>query len=320
MANTANLSALASFQAYVQEHGTELWSRIFYGFETAQLATVLEGVKGRYTLPLLTVGNDLAKRWTSTFGTENDNKAVLGQRTIVTALNKAEFSFVPTEWESNYMGFLRRTGQDPYDFPFEAFILMKLNEKLRKEMEDAVWNAVAAGSPANDDVLDETFDGFLHILADEITATNVTPVTTGSITSSNAVAKFRDMWATVDVAYKQAGLAILCSYTDYDNYLINYKDTYHQSPAVVPVASDYNGIQYEFGGGRTTIIPVPGFGSSRRVIMTPLDNLVIGMDGINDLNWNVEQNHWTIDIFGAFRVGVQYRTVESGVLVCNDQT
>lgn len=320
MANTANLSALASLQAYVLEHGTELWSRIFYGFKTGTLVNVLTGVKGRHTLPNLTIGDNLSKRWTSTFGTENNNKATLGVRTLVTALAKSEFSFVPTEWESNYLGFLRKSGQDPYDFPYEAFILMKLGEKLMQEIEDAVWQGVEAGSPADDDTLLELFDGFLQIIADAITATTITPVVTGTVTSSNAVDKFKLIWDEVSVAYKEAGLAILCSHTDYLNYIAHHKTLYHQTPMVVPETVGYQGVQYEYGGGRVPIIPIPGLGTSRRIIATPLDNLVIGTDGISDMNWNVEQDHWQIDIFGAFRLGVQFRSLESGVLTVSDQS
>lgn len=320
MANTANLSALESFQAYVLEHSVDIWTRLFYGFKTAGLADVLEGVKGKITLPTLAVGDNLSKRWTSTFETTNNNKAVFDQRTLTTQLCKSEFSFVPTEWEKNYMGFLRKRGQDAYDFPFEAYILMKLNEKLKQEFENAVWQAVEAGSPADGDLLNATFDGFLQIIADAITATTVTPVATGAITSANAVTKFRDMWATVDKAYKEAGTAILCSHTDYDNFRIHYKDLYHEAPVTRPVVdTGYEGIEYELGAGRTMIIPIPGLGSSRRVLITPLDNLTIGIDGVNDLNWQVEQDHWSLDLFSAFRMGVQFKTLDAGILVVNDQ-
>lgn len=320
MANTASLTALESFQAYVQEHSTEIWSRIFYGFKTATLADVLEGVKGKVTLPLLTISDNLSKRWTSTYETTNNGKAVFNQRTLVTALCKSEFSFVPTEWEANYMGFLRKRGQDPYDFPFEAYVLMKLNEKLQSELEHAVWHAVDDGSPADGDLLEATFDGFLETIAAGITATDITPVVTGSVTSVNAVDKFALIWDAVDIAYKEQGLAILCSHTDYLNYIKHHKTLYHQTPMVVPETVGYQGIQYEFGGGRVPIIPVPGLGSSRRIIATPLENLVIGIDGVNDMNWNVEQDHWSLDIFGAFRIGVQFRTIASGILVVSDQT
>lgn len=320
---TEDYSQLEAFQAYVQTHSTEVWSKMFYNFFTAGIASIESGVKGKRTLPNLTIGDNLSKRWTSTFGDapDNDDKVVWDQRVLETYLNKLEFSFVPTEWENNYMGFLRRSGQDPMDFPFEAFIMMKIVQKQRKEFEDAVWQAVQAGVAADTDPLEATFDGFLHIISDEITATNITPVATGAITSANILEKVRDMWAVVDTAYKtDAQMAILMDFADFDIYRIAYKELYHESPSPAPQAgTDYPGVLFELGGGRVRIIPVPGLGTSKRKIITPLDNLVLGFDGVENLNLNVEQNHWQLDIFGAYRIGVQFRTLEPGVLVVNDQ-
>lgn len=319
MAQTVQLTTLEAFQGYVQEHGTDMWSRIFYGFKTAGLAASVSGVKGKYTLPKLTIGSNLSKRWTSTFEGQN-NKATPGQSVLETFLNKIEFQFIPTEWEENYMGFLRKKNiQDPYDFPFEAFILMELIKKQNQEFEDAVWQAVQAGSPADADLMPATFDGFLQIFADLITG-GFAPVVTGTVTSSNAVAKFRLLWAEVDKAYKEAGTAILCSHTDYDNFRINHKDLYHANPTTRLVAdTNYEGFEYELGAGRTMVIPIPGLGTSRRIIITPLDNLVIGYDGVDNLDLNVEKNHWTLDMFAAYRIGVQLRTTDAGILVLSDQ-
>lgn len=320
---TENYSQLESFQNYVQTHSTEVWSKMFYRFFTASIGSVESGIKGKRTLPLLTIGDNLSKRWTSDFGDSpnNDGKVVWGQRVLETFLNKLEFSFVPTEWENNYMGFLRRSGQDPMDFPFEAFVMMKIVQKQRKEFEDAVWQAVQAGVPADTDPMQATFDGFLQIIADEITATNISPVITGAITPANILEKIRDMWAVVDTAYKtDAEMAILMDFADFDTYRIAYKELYHQSPSTAPqTGTDYPGVLFELGGGRVRIIPVPGLGTSKRKIITPLSNLVLGFDGVENLNLNVEQNHWRLDIFGAYRIGVQFRTLEEGVLVVNDQ-
>lgn len=321
---TENYSALEAFQDYIQEHSTDVWSKMFYGFFTAGLASIVTGLKGKLTLPLLTIGDNLSKRWTSTFGDapNNDDKVIWTQRVIESFLNKIEFSFVPTEWENNYMGFLRKSGQDPYDFPFEAFVLMKIIQKQRKEFEDAVWHAVQAGTPADTDLLQATFNGFLKIISDEITATNISPVLTGAITKANIIEKIQDMWAAVDTAYKtDAEMAILMDFTDFDLYRIAYKEKYHQSPQTAPqTGTDYPGILFELGGGRVRMIPVPGLGTSKRKIITPLNNLVIGYDGVENMNINVEQNKWQLDFFGAYRIGVQFRTLEEGVLVVNDQT
>jgi hypothetical protein len=134
------------------------------------------------------------------------------------------------------------------------------------------------------------------------------------------VAKFRLIWEQVDKAYKEAGTAILCSHTDYDNYRINHKDLYHANPTTRLVAdTTYEGFEFELGAGRTMVIPIPGLGSSRRIIATPLDNLVIGYDGVDNLDLNIQKDHWTLDMFAAYRIGVQLRTTDAGVLVLSDQ-
>ena len=320
MSKSISMTSADALQAYVRDYKEDLFTRLFYGFKTAQLATVEEGVKGERILTNLTVASNLASKWTSTFTGKTDAVSFV-PRTLKTILNKAEFSFVPTEFEQNYLGWLRKKGQDPKDFPFEAYILMKLTQKLTQEMEAAVWQAVIPGSPTATDPLIQSFDGFLKIITAAVTALTVTPVATGALTTANIIQKIRDMWASVDPAYQENGTAILMNYANYDKYRIAYKDAYHSSPEVSPVAdTNYKGIDFELGGGLTKIIPFAGFGTSNRVIITPLENLVVGVDdpaGI--VNWNVEQDHWTMDTFGAFRLGAQYRTIESGVLVVNDQ-
>lgn len=319
MANSLKTSTAVALQAYVRDYAQELFTKMFYRFKTAELVSVEEGVKGQRILTNLKVGTGLSKRYSSTFAGKAD-AAEFVPRTLTTVLNKAEFSFTPTELENSYLGWLRKSGQDPMDNPFEAYVMEKFTNALKMEMENAVWQGVAAGSPASTDLLAATFNGFKKIIADEITDMNITPITTTAITSTNAVAKFRLLWAGVDPAYQESGTAIICSMPVYDAYRINYKDLYHQAPTTAPIAgTNYEGMDYELGGGNTKIVCVPGLGSSGRVIVTPLENLVIGLDGAQDINWNVEQDHWNMDVFAAFRLGVQIRSIEAGVLVVNEQ-
>ena len=313
------MASADSLQAYVREYGEDLFTRLFYGFKTAQIATVEEGVKGEKILTNLTVADNLATRWHSGFSGKT-NAVAFVPRTLKTTLAKGEFSFVPTEFEQNYLGFLRRKGQDPKDFPFEAYILMKLTEKLTQEMENAVWQGVAAGTPANSDALSALFDGFLQTITAAISGSTITPVATGTISQANIIQKVRDMWATVSIPYQEQGTAILMSYGNYDKYRIAYKDAYSDSPKEDKIGdTNYNGINFELGAGQTKIIPMPGMGTSNRIVITPLNNLVIGTDDAQSVKWNLEQDHWTQDVFGAFRLGAQFRSIESGVLVVNDQ-
>jgi len=320
MPTGVDFTAAAAYKAYVEEFSDELFTRLFYGFKTSQLATPHEGVKGKLVLSELQVKDNLAKRWSSTFaGTDNVqfNPAVLE---VVT--NKVEHSVIPQEYEGTYLGMARKKGQDPRDNPFEAFILDKIMMKLAEEMEVAVWQGQAAASPASTDNLRETFDGYLELIADAITATDVTPVVTGAITDANAVDKFRLMWAQVNTAQKDQGTDIFCSYSVYDNYRKDYKSQFNVNPEEILISgTDYTGMLYELGGGKTTIIPVPGMGSSGRVIITPRENLHYGYDAVEDWqNFNFEQNHRQLDFWMDFNMGVQILMLRDGHIVVNDQT
>lgn len=321
MVNSINQTDAAALQAYIRDYRDDLWARTFYGFETSKIVDIETGVKGQRILSRLDISSKLSRRFDGDF-LPKANAVKIVPRKLETEIASLEFQFTPTLLEKDYTGYLRKTGQDPYDFPYEQFIMMKLVEKDRQEKEDAVWQAVKATTPAADDALDELFDGFLKIIADATAGGTpvLPPVATGAITASNAVDKFFDLWNQVDKSYKKTGVTFFCPMHIFDYYAKNYKALNHSSPEVKPIANaEYSGMVYEYGAGRSNIVGVPGMGSSGRVIVTPAQNLVIGVDGAEDEELNVQQDHYQMDIFGAYRLGVQIRTLEPGIIVVNNQ-
>lgn len=319
MAGTINFSQVEALQDYVRTYNQQLWTKLVYGFKTAGFANILTGIKGEEILTNLVIGEDLAKRYTGTFEGKDD-KATPVPRKITTHLNKIEWQFEPTKWEQNYLGMYRRPGQEVYDMPFEGYILQQLYNKVLMEFENAVWQAIEAAVPSNDDVLKATFDGLFKHIADAILA-GLAPVVTGVTTLANILDKIDEMWEAVDIAYKEAGImTFMMNYTQYDLYRKAYKEKFHQSPETKPLAgTSYKGVVYPYGGGNVMIIPVPGFGTSNRIVCTPKDNLVLGFDGVENLNWKFQPRHYKIDIFAVFRMGTQIRSTDPGVLVVNDQ-
>lgn len=309
-----------SFQGYVRTYADQLFTRLFYMFKTADLATIHEGVKGEKIITELEIGDNLARRWAKSFDPVS-NAATFKPRKLKTVLNKVDFAIVPQDYESNYLGAFRKKGQDVADWPFQAFIMDKVMAKLNQEFEVAAWQGVEEASPSAGDYLRQTFDGYLQIIAAAITAGDITAVATGALSSSNAVSKLRDMWAVVDDVYKVNGVDIFVSYATYDKYRINYKDTYKVDPAYVEITgSGYRGLQYELGNGNTTIIPVNGMGTSGRVVITPRENLVLGIDSPSDVQFRVKQELRELDFAMDFRMGAQILMQKDGILVVNDQT
>lgn len=317
---SVSYTAAEAFQDYIREFREDLFSQLFYGFKTSQLATPHEGVKGELVLTELQIGDNLVKRWSKTFAAVS-GAVDFNPRVLATVLNKVDLSIVPQEYESSYLGMMRRKGQDPTDWPFQAYVLERLMAKIKQEMEYAIWQAEAAGSPSSNDYLRQTFDGYLTIIEDAIAATTITPVTTGAITSSNAVASFRLLWNELLDPYKESGVDFFCSYSLYDAYRINYKTLYGQHPNEVVINdTDYMGLQYELGGGQSMIIPVSGLSGSGRVVCTPRANLHYGVDAFEDFeNFNVEQDTRELKFWMDFRMGAQIGILQDGILVVNDQ-
>ena len=308
-----------AFQNYVRDFAPDLYGRMFYDFKTAQIATPHEGVKGELIITEIGIGDNLARRWGKTFNPLADVVTPKPKK-LKTALNKVDFSICPTDFESSYLGAFRQKGQSVIDFPFEAYIMDKVMGKLNQEFEVAMWQANEQESPSDGDYLRETFDGYLTIIAAAIAAGDITAVATGAVTSANALTKFKDMWDTVDPVYKEMGTDILVSFSVYDAYRKHYKDTYKfDVPFVEVTNAGYRGIQYEYGNGNATIIPVYGMGSSGRIVMTPRENLHYGIDDPSDVQFNVEAEKRELHFWMDFRMGTQILLQDTGILAVNDQ-
>lgn len=308
-----------SFQDYVRTYADELFCEMFYGFKTSDLAKTYEGIKGEHVITQLEIGENLARRWAKTFDPVTD-AATFKPRVLKTVTNKVDFSIVPQQYEASYLGAWRKKGQDPADWPFAAYVLSKIMAKLQQEFEVAVWQGVEEASPSAGDYLRQTFDGYLQIIAESLTAGDIDAVTTGAITGSNIIAKLRDMWAEVLSQYKENGTDILMSYAMYDTYRIAYKDAYKIDPAYVDITnSGYRGVQFELGNGNTRIIPVNGMAGSNRIVITPRENLTIGIDAGSDFVFRVKEDIRELQFAMDFRMGAQILMQKNGILVVNDQ-
>ena len=319
MANGVSFTEAQAYKDFVEEFANELYSDIFFGFSTANIAMAHEGVKGKKVLTELMLADNLATRWAAPYvGTANTSYL---PEVLEVVTNKVEHSVIPQEFESSYLGMMRRQGQSSDDYPFQAYVLGKLIEKLASEMEVAFWQGEAAAVPATSDLLRETFDGILKQVADKIVATDLTPVATGVSTAANIIANMRTMWAQVSTVDKNSGMDIYVSYVDYDLIRIAFKDTYKVDIAYTEInSSDYEGMFFELGGRNTRIIPVPGMGTSRRIIMHRPGNLHYGMDALGEwANFDFEKNHRQLDFWNDFNFGVLGTQLRDGIAVVNDQ-
>lgn len=158
--------------------------------------------------------------------------------------------------------------------------------------------------------------GFGKIITDEITAGNLTATAIGAVNSTNAYAKFMQLWRAQPEPVKlgKVGLVdILCSVTDYECLTDDYEDKIKKN------FEEVDGVTYLAKTNRVCRIkPVSWLTGSRRLICTPVGNLIAGTDELSDMNGiTAEKHHYVIESTTSFMIGFQFRDLE--VLKVGDQ-
>lgn len=319
MSLSANITNVAAYRDYVQTYAEDLIIRAFYSPKTVQMAQVHENVKGRKTLTRMKVAANKAVAWAKDFNAASDAVSFEPRHLDVIAI-KRDLSFVPQEFESTYLGFMRKPGQNPgQDLPFEGFIMESILKTHAEELDAALWQAVKAGSVVGGTTpMNQCFDGFLQIIDDAVTATDIPAgqvITTpgGAISTSNVVALLETMWNALGAGYKEGRVNVFMSWTNFQKYQQGYREAfgkYVSSNKDATVTLDFS--------QNAILIPMPGMGSSDRIVMTPADNLAVGFDQISDQMFEFEKNKRVMDFWLDFKVGAQIAQLDEGGLVVND--
>jgi hypothetical protein len=158
--------------------------------------------------------------------------------------------------------------------------------------------------------------GYGKIIADEITAGNLTAVSTGAITSTDAYDQFTDVYRshleTVRMG-KHGKVITLCGMNAHDALNDDYENKISKNFETV------DGVTYLAKTNRNNIImPVSWLSGSGRLISTVANNLVAGTDQLNDMNViKVIENMYNLDAGLSFMLGFEIQDLDA--LRVNDQ-
>lgn len=315
MATSTTFTNAEAYRAYVESVAPDLLSKMFHSAPTPGRVTNHVGIKGKLVLTELVLGT-LARRWSTDFN------PVAGQvdfvpRELDVEAAKVELQFYPQQYESSYLGEMRRTGQNPDDLPFEAYTFGKIVQKIAQEIEISLWKAVKSGAPSANDPLNDVFDGYLEIIADEVTATNLTPVAVsgGAWTTVNIITTLESMYSNLDAAYKENEVDIFLSYELMELYNRAYRDT-HGNYAM----RDHDG-RMKLDFGPAYFRPTPGLTGSDRVLITPAANLHYAYDAAEEHSvFNFEQDKRAMDFWADFKIGVEFGIVDDTIMQVCDLT
>lgn len=310
--SSANYTNAANYKAYAEQFAQELISEMFFGFATAEEVTVHEYVKGRKVLTELVLGDNLVKRYRKDHDPVADAIDFV-PRVLTTHDLKVDLDFVPKDMEATYLAEFRKKGQDPADFPFEAYIFQKIIEGVHQELEKAVWAAEETAAPSALDNVIDVFDGFLHLIEDAITATDVTATTTGAITANNIVTSVETVFDALADPYKLGATTCFVSPQNFIRYMRKYRTDFGKY-------TNPTGMREKLDFADCTLRATAGLTGSDKIIITPNSNLHIGLDDVTDHNmFNMWQQGRVLKFEMDFKLGAQIGLLKDGPIAVNEQ-
>lgn len=271
---------------------------------------VMNGVGDELPLPNLSITN-LVKPANPTTFTPTSNALRFGSRTLKVRPMSIDLQLVPEVLMRTWQG-KHKTPDDVFQMPFEAFILDYIAQKAK---EDIHLNALYRGIyNAGGTTPGATLDGYLRLIANEITATNITPVVTGVTTSTNVIDHMEMVYDALGEAYKNKPGEIRVKPQFFDWYNRRYR-------ALFGGNNNYEGMKQgriPLDGTSWEIVREPGLGTSNRIIATLKENMVLGVSAA-EMTFDFQKFDRTIKVLGDFKAGVQFKEIHARALAVNDQ-
>lgn len=297
-----NLTALnASLGAYFREQDPLLMQRIGLGMESVKHCRI---VNVKDELPLISPTGPALVRPQLHDNAWNPTANAVGftPRILKARAGKADLAIVPAQLWNTYLGVQAKRGSsDQHFLPFEQFIYEYILGRVVEDVETnvpfkGVYNAAGTGPV-------DVADGFLKIIADEITATNIPAgqiFTSGAITSSNA---YDSVWGTYKIVTPALLNKPLKAFMSFDTFF-KYMEDYSAQFTAAPYNTSFEKTMLH--GTQVELVPLAAMGTSSRIIITPADNMVVGFDLESDLQQiKSETNRRGIDVMIDFRMGQQ---------------
>ena len=175
------------------------------------------------------------------------------------------------------------------------------------------------------------FKGFGTRIIEEVTATNLSPITIGAITGTAGVARgaFLELFRSMPVTYRKKGVIINCSYTDFEFLLDDIEEiSKYTRPSVTEGPGQTPDYIILPNTSNKCIVKPATWMTGRRMVAGPLNNLggqyrnaalIFGTDLLRD--WNdiniMKSELWTIKAGIKFLGGTQIANLEE--IRINDQ-
>lgn len=306
--------------AYYRKNKDVLISEMLLGLNLEDRFEVMDDVKDEVPLPSLEIA-DIVKPANDTTFQPTSNALTFDARILKVRRWKVDLQLIPFALEKSWLGAYKKKGSDAYDMPFEQYIFDYIIKKIHNNVRmSALYGGTYNGAGTTPvDIM----DGLKKIIADEITATNITPVVTGIITEANVVTNLLATYDALGDAYKNIPVIGVVSNQLFDWYARKLNPVSNTAllaaDSQIIAAAGYNNAMPLYGTN-AVLVREPGMGSSQRIIMTPKENMVYGTDSLGEENnIKIQEFERTLKLMIDAKSGVQFKEIHARALAVNDQ-
>lgn len=300
---------------YLGAHSGDLLTLAYQSMDVINDVTFYPDVKNKLILTTLEM-DKIVKPFTPEFNPTPDAFR-FKPRELDVKVGKAELTLIPEAYRQTYLAQFMTKGvsRTPADMPFEQYLWEAFFAEFGEELNDetayhGVYNA--AGATAID-----VADGYGKILADLVTAEEVTPEVLGAITATDGHEQLLQLWRKKVVGKYRKKSWKWTMYMAHKTYEA-YMDSLDALPGNVG-RGDLTAQKFlRKSDNLCELKPVSWMGSSSRIMLTPFRNILCGGDAVTgDLaKANVQERMWGADIGIAAALGFNFRYAP--LLFCNE--
>lgn len=287
---------VAALTGWVNENSQTLLTQALLGSQTAQLVSVLPGVKYKQTLKYLETDSLIQA---GGCGYTASGNTTLTDKEVTVVSMKVQETLCPADLDTTALQLSMRPGFNT-SIPFEQQWAERKIKQLQTSVETMLWSATAASSTK--------CEGLVYTMNNDADVHDYTfnPCTTGR-TSSDYINALFDMFNHLSPEAKsKTDLTLFVNYTTFSLMIqaLIIGNLYH-----IDVTGNSGTSPFVFPGTNIKVVPIKALDSQCVMVLAPASNLIVVTDLLSEEDrvkyWWSEDNQEvrsTVD----FKIGTSY--------------
>ena len=355
---TVTQSDITAIENWAGLYRTTIVGQVFQDLEIAKDSTLLQNLDAPMILPKYTAADGI-RPFDSTVKVPSGLAGKFSQRTIVPRTAMKILEVIPEDLRKTYLGVDLRANAKEYPGGFAQYFWAQQSKKLRDEINRNAYSSIdpqtvlpfnpatayavgvnvtfgqdffrtvavttAGQSPAttplsfaniNNQCLGAGYGTILAVELATMPASN--KIATGVIDVTNAYDKYTAFFQSLPSEKQSLGGTFHVGYAEYFKYLTSLQNKFTGGTSFLTVAGT-PGVTLYGSDGTWNVKPCSWMGSSKRIIATQKENLIMGTDLVSDMNTIGKMVETIHGYLCKFQFILAFQFVDLDLLYVNDQ-